>query len=443
MFPRLSHKLTLAMVLVSAITILVASIFIDRAMDKQFDAFVEGSQEQLNWQVVEAVRELYGQSEGRVNLEEQLLLLGAAGNVEIVVSPRDSHHSMMMGRNMMARGAMGMGRKTMGGLILPDGTEATIEVTPTPDLEKQLREEVFRKAINGSIVIAAIFSLGGALIVSTLFSWRLTVPLQELLRVVRKVSQGHLTQRAVLKRKDEIGFLGREFNQMATNLEQQERLRVKLTNDMAHELRTPLASIQAYLEAMNDGVVESNPENLAQVLEETQRLSELLESLQELANLEKPVLKQESVDLAELLGDLVRSLRILAEEKGLEIRWNRPPEVLYTIGDRDMLATALRNIIYNAIKFTPLGGLVAIDLEAEDSRVKVEISDTGVGIATQELPFIFERFYRIDGSRSRATGGTGIGLAVTAEVIKGHGGTIEVKSQPGAGSTFTIYLPKI
>ena len=430
------------MVLVSAFTILVASLFIDRAMDKQFEAFVEGAQEQLNWQIVEAVRELYEQRGDRASLEEQLQLLGAASNVEIVVSPGEGHHAMM-GRGMMGRGSMGMGRRTMGELILPDGTAATIEVTPTADLERQAREEAFRQAVNGSILIAAVFSVGSALFVSTLFFWRLTKPLQQLMGMVRKVGQGYLTERAALRGRDEIGFLGREFNQMAANLEQQERLRVKLTNDMAHELRTPLASIQAYLEGMGDGVVEPNQDNLTLVLEETQRLGELLESLQDLAKLERPMLKQESVDLTEVLGALVRPLRILAEEKNLKLQWESPAEGLYTFGDRDMLATAIRNVISNAIKYTPPGGLVTIDLGIDGSQVKVEISDTGVGIAAQELPFIFERFYRTDGSRSRATGGTGIGLAVTAEVIKGHGGHVEVRSEPGTGSTFTIYLPKI
>ena len=260
--------------------------------------------------------------------------------------------------------------------------------------------------------------------------------------MIRRVGQGHLAERTRLAGSDELAYLGHEFNQMATNLERQEKLRVKLTNDMAHELRTPLTTIQAYLEAMDDGVVELSRENLALVLGETQRLGELLEGLQELGKLEKPALKHESVDVADTLGAVVASLGIVAEDKGLTLSLDHPKEPLRIQGDEDMLATAFRNVISNAIKYTLAGGSVVVCASASDSQVEIEIRDTGIGIEAQELPFIFERFYRTDASRSRETGGTGIGLAVTAEVIKGHGGRIEVQSEPGVGSTFTIYLPK-
>lgn len=437
---RLSHKLIMAMVLVSALTISLASFLIDRAMDRQFVSFVEEAQQQVNKQVVEAVRELYGQRGGSASIEEQLELLGTAGNVEIVVNPSEEHHAMM-GRGMMARGGMGMARRTTSELVMTDGTAAIIEVTPSISLEQADREASFRKAVNGSMVVATLLSMAGALVISALLSWRLTKPLQNLTHMVRRVGQGDLSKRAELKGNDELAYLGQEFNQMATNLEKHEQLRVKLTNDMSHELRTPVTTIQAYLEAMSDGVVETSRENLDLILGEVQRLGELLTGLQELAKLEKPRMEHKSVDVAEVIDVVVRSLRILAEEKGLNLRWNYPEADLAISGDREMLATALRNLISNAIKYTPTGGFVAIDAKIESSQVKIEISDSGVGIDSKELPLIFERFYRTDRSRSRETGGTGIGLAVTAEVVKAHGGQIEVQSQPDVGSTFTVSLP--
>ena len=441
MFIRLGHKLIFVMVLVSALTILLAGFLIDRAMDRQFISFVEETQQRANEQVVESVRQLYGQRGNWAGIEEQLQLLGTASNVEITVNTSAGRHSMM-GRGMMGHGSMGVGRRTTGQLTMADGTEATIQVIPWISLEQQVREETFRKAVSDSIAVAALFSMAGAFLISVLFSWHLTKPLQALTGMIRRVGQGHLAERTRLAGSDELAYLGHEFNQMATNLERQEKLRVKLTNDMAHELRTPLTTIQAYLEAMDDGVVELSRENLALVLGETQRLGELLEGLQELGKLEKPALKHESVDVADTLGAVVASLGIVAEDKGLTLSFDHPKEPLRIQGDEDMLATAFRNVISNAIKYTLAGGSVVVRASASDSQVEIEIRDTGIGIEAQELPFIFERFYRTDASRSRETGGTGIGLAVTAEVIKGHGGRIEVQSEPGVGSTFTIYLPK-
>jgi signal transduction histidine kinase len=430
----------MAMVLVGALTISLASYLIDRAMDRQFVSFVEETQQQANKQVVDAVRELYGLRGEKGNIEAQLRLLGTAGNVEIVVNPSEDHHPLM-GRGMMGRGSMGMARRTTSELIMADGTAAIIEVIPDIGLEQADREASFRKAVNGSIVVAAFLSLTGALLISILFSWRLTKPLQDLTHMVRRVGQGELAERVELTGNDELTYLGQEFNQMAINLESQEQLRVKLTNDMAHELRTPLTTIQAYLEAMGDGVVEASGENLALILGEAQRLGELLKRLQELAKLEKPRMERKSVDVAEVLSVLVGSLRILAEDKRLTLRWDQPEVALEILGDRDMLATALRNVVLNAIKYTPDGGFVAITARIEGSQVKIEISDSGVGIESEDLPFVFERFYRTDRSRSRETGGTGIGLAVTAEVVKEHDGKIEVRSKPDVGSTFTIILP--
>lgn len=438
MFTKLSSKLTFAMVLVSALTILFAIFFIDGAMDRQFAVFVENTQQEHNQQVVEAVRELYQQRGDLRNLEEQLTLLGVAGDVEIVISPHGSQHDPIMGR-AMGQGPMHMRRKTTRLLTLPDGTEATIEVTPTFNIDRTSLEDSFRRAVNRSIVLAAILSVIGAILISSFFSWGLTKPLKQLIGTVRSVGQGNLKERTEVKGNDELSFLRREFNQMAANLEKQESARIKFTNNVAHEVRTPLSIIQSYLEAMGDGVVEANSANLALVLEETQRLGGLVGSLQELANLEKPMSNKKKVDLGRTISLLLQSLSILAEEKQITLDWKSPDQI-FTFGDEEQLATALRNVILNAIKYTPIGGFVSVSLKAENTEAKIEISDTGIGINVQELPFIFERFYRTDSSRSRETGGTGIGLAITAEIIKNHEGTIEVHSEPGLGSTFTIRL---
>lgn len=438
MFPKLSWKLTFFMVLVSGLTIAFASVLTNRALDRQFVDFLETSQLERNQQVVQTVRELYQGDQDRITIERQLQLLGLATDAQIVVS--ELRAERRMGGHMMSHGPGMMRRQTTENLTLPDGTVAVIEIIPSQRPEHAIQETKFRQAVNNSILVTAVLSIGAALIVSAFFSWGLTKPLDQLVAMVRRVGAGDLAQRTEVGGRDEFSYLGQEFNQMAANLEHMEQLRIKLTNDVAHEFRTPLAAVQAYVEAMSDGVVEPTAENLNLVLEEAHRLQGLLEGLQELSKLEQPP-RKERVDLGELLTSLVASLGILAEEKGIRLHWYGQP-ALYTMGDREMLNTALRNLVVNAIKYTPPGGEVSIDLRAEQDQVLVEISDTGIGIEAQDLPFIFERFYRTDLSRSRETGGTGIGLAVTAGIIQGHGGTITVQSEPGVGSSFKVRLVK-
>lgn len=443
MFPKLGLKLTFFMVLVSGLTIIVASILIDQALDRQFANFLETSQLERNQQVVQTIKELYRGGQDWITIERQLQLLGLATNAQIIVRERRMGGALMSHGpgSMMAHGNALMRRQTTESLSLPDGTTAVIDIIPSQRPEHALQEEEFRQAVNQSIFLASLLSIGAALVVSAFFSWGLTKPLNQLVTMVRKVGQGDLGQRTEVRGRDEFSYLSHEFNQMAANLERMEQLRIKLTNDVAHELRTPLATVQAYVEGMSDGVVEPTEENLSLVLEEAQRLHGLLEGLQELAKLEQPMPRKERVDVEELLGSLVATLGILAEEKGILLHWQGQPG-LYTLGDGEMLTTAFRNLVENAIKYTPQGGQVSIHLGVEQNQVQVKICDTGIGIEAQDLPFIFERFYRTDLSRSRATGGTGIGLAVTAGIIQGHEGTISVQSEPGAGSTFVVRLPK-
>lgn len=441
MLGKLSGRLTFFMVLVSGLTILFASFFIDQALDRQFSQFLDAAQEKRNLQVVQAVKELYEQSEDE-SLPRQLELLSAATDVEITIVPATMMHERGMGKYMMGRGSMYMRRQTIEEITLPDGEEAVINVIPMISTANTVDEATFRTAVNKSIFLAALLSIGAALAISAFFSWGLTRPLDQLLTVVRRVGQGDLEQEVEIKGSHELSYLGREFNEMARNLRETEKFRIKLTNDLAHELATPLAGIQAYVEAMGDGVLEPSEENFALVQEEIERLNLLLIDLQKLAQAEKAVQRKEPVDLNGVMEKLLDSLAILAEEKDIKLKFQTTDSV-YTLGDGEMLATAFRNLLINAIKYTPRQGSVSVKLGIEENWCLVEISDTGIGIQTQELPFIFERFYRTDLSRSRKTGGTGIGLAITSQIVKAHGGEIDVQSEVGVGSTFTVRLAKI
>ncbi len=439
MLGKLSIRLTLAMLLVSALTILSAGLMIDKAMDRQFADFMEKDQQWRNQLVIEAVKGLLDRGGDLAGREEQLSLLEAAGDVEITFAPRPGRHGMTAG-GPAGRGVMHQGRRTSERVTFTDGAEALVEVAPALSREKAKREADFRQAVNTSIVAAALLSVAAVFLVSAVLSWGLTKPVQKLINSVRLVGRGELGVRAEPSGSAELKFLAKEFNLLAANLQSREKQRLKWTNNLAHELRTPLTSVQAYLEAMGDGVLEFNAENLAPVFEETRRLNDLLDNLQQLARLEMPLIDRQVVGLQDLISTELASLRILAAEKQLTLHCGDLPQI-YVEGNEEMLATAVRNILVNAIKYTPPEGTITIGLTSSPGSASIEISDTGIGIKDEELPHIFERFYRTDRSRSRETGGTGIGLAVAAEIVKGHGGRIDVASEPGKGSTFTIVLP--
>ncbi len=441
MFPKLSWKLTFFMVLVSTLTIISAGVMIDRALDKEFSNYLDVSQQERNKQIVEVIETLYQESGDWAAVSQHIQALSLLTDAEITVVDQRGGHMMNADRGGH-RHRMMMESQTTEQVVLSNGTEATIHVTPVFRPEAAVNESQFRETVNGSIKTAALFSFGAALVVSAVVSLGLTKPLGQLMTTVRQVGQGDLKQRVEVVGDDEISWLGREFNQMAENLSQLERLRVKLTNDIAHELRTPLTNVQAYVEAMWDGLMPANRENLGLVQEEVNRLKLLLEDLQKLAKAEAPLYVREEIDLSNLVETLVGSLQILAEEKGIGLELAVSPNV-FTEGDPKALGTAVENIIVNAIKYTPDGGKVRAVSLVEKNWSIVEVSDTGMGIEAQELPFIFERFYRTDSSRSRETGGTGIGLAIAYEVVQRHGGAIAVESEPGKGSTFTIRLPRI
>ena len=441
MFPKLSWKLTFFMVLVSTLTIAFASVMIDKALDQEFSSYLHVSQKERNMEVVKAIETLYQESGDWGTIDQQIQALSLLTDAQITVVDQRGGHMMNSYRGGH-RHRMMMEPQTGEQIVVSNGTEAAIYVTPVVRPEVGVNENQFRETVNRSIKTAALFSFGAAMLVSTVVSLGLTRPIGQLVGVVRHVGQGNLEHRVEIGGNDEISWLGREFNQMAENLGQLEKLRVKLTNDIAHELRTPLANVQAYVEAMWDGLMPADKENLGRVQEEVNRLSQLLEDLQKLSKAEAPLYVRERVNLSDLVDDLISSVRILAEEKEINLERDITSKV-FTEGDSKALETAIQNIIVNAVKYTPAGGNVRVECFIEETWSVVKVSDTGIGIEAQELPFIFERFYRTDLSRSRETGGTGIGLAIASEAIQKHGGAIDVESKLGKGSTFTIRLPQI
>jgi signal transduction histidine kinase len=313
---------------------------------------------------------------------------------------------------------------------------------PSDTTSKTLSQD-FLNTITHSFWLVIVLAWLMALLLTLALSNHILKPVRELTRIANRMEQGDLSQRVRIRTKDEMGVLAHAFNPMADSLARSEQLRRNLVSDVAHELRTPLTNVRGYLEALKDGVIDPTGEMIASLYEESLLLSRLVVDLQELSLAEAGQLHlvRRPLALEEVIVKAVSSLQLQATNKQLALRAEMSPCLPRVEADAERVGQVLRNLVSNAITHTPPGGEMTIRSRAINGEVLVSVDDTGEGIDAQHLPYIFERFYRTDASRSRATGGTGLRLAIVKQVVEAHGGQVEAESAPGRGSSFTFSLP--
>lgn len=280
----------------------------------------------------------------------------------------------------------------------------------------------------------AVLALAG--FASWLVASRLVRPIRAVTAAARRMGAGDRSARVDGPARGEVGELASAFNAMSGRLADAERQRQALVSDVAHELRTPLATVTGWLEAVQDGVASMDPQLLAVLLSESQVLRTLVDDLHDLAQADAGALRlhPEPLDAAEVVEQVVAA----HHADGLVARTSGRLELT---ADPVRLRQAVRNLVTNALRYTPPGGAVTVTGTRSDGHVVIEVADTGVGIDPDDLPHVFDRFWRADKSRSRATGGSGLGLAITKYLVEAHGGTVEVTSTVGVGSTFRLRLP--
>lgn len=288
--------------------------------------------------------------------------------------------------------------------------------------------------------------LGGILLVS-LLSGRMLRSVRTLTAAAQELGRGDLSQRVTVSGRDEIGELTRTFNTMAEGLESAERQRRNMVADVAHELRTPLTNIRGYVEAVRDGVLDADEATMQSVHQQTMYLAQLIEDLRLLAETEAAdfQLNREPALLSEVVARSVEAFRPQAGAKGIHMAFaagpaSAQPERQVHL-DRTRIEQVMSNLLQNALSHTPAGGSIDITLHVTDEDASVSVADTGKGIPSEDLPHVFDRLYRVDPSRTRSTGGAGLGLTIAKQLVEAHGGSIHVESPEGEGSRFSFTLP--
>ncbi len=300
----------------------------------------------------------------------------------------------------------------------------------------------FTDAVRQALLAATVIAIVSATVVSLAVAARIARPISGLADAARRVADGHYAERVPVDEPGELGELAMSFNEMASSLEATERRRVQLVGDVAHELRTPLTTLGGYLEGLEDGVIEPSPDTWRLLQTETDRLTRMVADLSELwhAEARQITLKPESVDLAPVVDSVAARFTPLASARGIVID-NRVRSAS-ALADRDRVAQIVSNYFSNAIRYAPDGSTVTISIDVIGDHVRVGVRDRGPGLPPDQLEAVFERFYRVDPARSRAGGGSGIGLAIAralAEAMGGH--TWAARPSDGPGVTFFLELP--
>ncbi|GAB4202263.1 MAG: ATP-binding protein [Roseiflexaceae bacterium] len=301
----------------------------------------------------------------------------------------------------------------------------------------------FRAAVGQALMVAALAATVVGAVASLLLARQILRPLEHLARSSQRIADGHYDERVVVPAADELAAVARSFNQMADALAQVEHQRITLIGNVAHELRTPLAGLEGYLEGLQDGVLPSDPATIGAMQHEVRRLRRLVDDLQQLSRVEagQIALRVETFDVVPLVQRVVTQLRAQLLGQRLEVRVEGDGP-LWVRADADRTAQILVNLLGNAIRYTPDDGMILVRVDRGNGQARIAVADNGIGIPTEALPYLFERFYRVDPSRSRGSGGSGIGLTIARHLAWALGGDLTAASAgPGQGSTFTLLLP--
>jgi len=426
---HLRTTLSLAFALLVALTECLVSILSSKFISREFEEYVKLTQKKQADDLAESIGSHYDESGGGFNIEyvHGMGMYALKDGFLIRLYDKEKNllwdsenHDMALCHDMMDSITLRMQEKR------PELNGDF--VTYSYDLETDGK-------LNGVSLIAAA-------LLGVLFARRITKPISGAISATKKISEGDYGIRVDTNLKErETHELAEAVNHMAASLEEQEYLRRKMTGDIAHELRTPVTNISSYMELMIDDVMEPTPERLKSCYDELSRLSGLIADLERLESAESGeiTLNKEDVELLRLSETILKSFETGIHEKNINTQIIG--EEVHLWADRGKISQVIANLLSNALKYTDENGNITISVKQKKDSAELIVEDTGIGISKEEQDRVFERFYRTDKSRTRKTGGAGIGLSITKAIVQAHRGTITCESEPGAGSRFIVILP--
>ncbi len=430
--------------LAAALTALLVNV----AFGSRFSEYLEDRRELRQRQVVATLADSYrargGWDPAELNDLASLVLMD--GGTLRIEDPRGrtiwdgseaiSHHMSEVHREMMGSGPLGPERRLP---VRSAGSVVGIAAVRLPQPGLLAQDRAFRSSVNRLLIFGGIGAGLSALALGLFLARRATAPARALTRAARSLASGDRDVRLASGRPDEFGTMARAFDSMADAVAEEDRLRRSFASSVAHELRTPLSILRSQVEAIQDGVTEADAPAMASLHEETLRVTRLVEDLETLASADAAgfTLDPRRSELGALARGVAVELAGPFEAVGVELRIDTPAPVEADV-DVVRFEQVLRNLLSNALKFTPQGGVVRLGVATEGSEAVVRVEDTGSGIPADEIPRVFDRFFRGRGARAS---GSGIGLTVAKDLVAAHGGRIEVRSRVGRGSEFAVRLP--
>jgi signal transduction histidine kinase len=441
----LALKFSLAFLAVALTGGVLVAVFVQIGTARAFDRFVQ-DQDQYSFVITLAQHYQANQSwEGVDQVLERgrFMAPGPYSRRNMLLVDKDGH--VVFGKGNYATGGypppdgkqkgvpIEVDDRVVGWVVIDPRMQSALPGSPEADFMQRVTQAVSYSALGATLL---------ALILGVLLARTLTRPLRELTEATQVVAQGELGHQVTVHTDDELGALAASFNQMSAGLARASDQRRQMTADIAHELRTPLSVLLGYTEGLQDGKLKGSAETFKVMHGEARQLSYLVDDLRTLAMAdagELPLTPQE-VDPHALLERTVSAYRAQAQEKKIDLRVKGTGSLPTIEGDPERLIQVLGNLMTNALRHTPTGGEIVLSAEARPGVVCLQIQDTGTGIKPEDLPYIFQRFYRGDESRAH-NGESGLGLAIAKSIVEMHGGTIAAESAPGAGATFSISLP--
>lgn len=469
----LKTKMVLFSLLISTGAIVLAGFLVNYSLNERFKTYLKENIEEEDHRIVDILSSAYkfeGGWEGLRSREVSIAMMATMGGKVVRVedsSGREIFDSSkisqgMMGANMMGQFPM---QTEMMGRVRPQGDGRDLRQGETREypltegsrpvgrvfLTSWQREGIwspqdllFRRTINFSILFSALIASSLALVLSVVFSQRITRPLNRLGQAAKRLGEGDLSQRVSLSSPDELGILGDTFNWMAQRLERLDHLRKKLTTEIAHEIRTPLTTMRAYLESFEDGLLKPDEKNLTSLQEELQRLTHFTDALQEASAAQGLALrlKLRKRDLREVVEEVAEHDQPMFKKKNILVERLLPPHPVMVKIDDDAVKTVIHNLLSNAYKYLPEKGKVTLTLALFSGKALLSVEDNGPGIPAEDLSFVFERFYRGKGNRISSQG-MGVGLSIAKELVEAQAGKISIESQSGKGTKLTILFPLV